>query len=100
MRVTRSLLSFLAVALVTAGCAAQPVAYGPAPNGYAPGAPRGFVQMAPNGYAPAARSGNAQVAPNGIDNTFYGSPAVAYTPRYAPTYASSNTANYAYAPSV
>jgi polysaccharide export outer membrane protein len=68
MRVTRSLLPLLVVAVVAAGCASRPVAYAP---------------VAPN----------MRMAPNGIDNTVYGNvgaPAAAYPPSYARTYVPNN----------
>src|SRR5580704_801411 len=55
MRVTRSFLLLLAVALAAAGCASQPVAY---------------VQMPPGQMQPS------------IDTMTYGAPAPAYQPGY------------------
>ena len=71
MRVTRSFLLLLAVALCAAGCASQPVAY---------------VQMPPPG----------QVQPS-IDSVTYGAPA-AYPPGYAyqPGYGAPGATTYAY----
>lgn len=78
MRVTRSSLLLLAVALCAAGCASQPVAY---------------VQMPPPG----------QVQPS-IDTMTYGAPAPAYQSGYAyqpgnayqPGYGAPSAATYAY----
>jgi protein involved in polysaccharide export with SLBB domain len=72
MRVTRSFLLLLAVALCAAGCASQPVAY---------------VQMPPSG----------QVQPS-IDTMTYGAPAPAYQPSYAyqPGYGAPRATTYAY----
>jgi polysaccharide export outer membrane protein len=58
MRVTRSLLLLLVVAVVAAGCATRPVAY---------------VQTAPS-----------QMAPSGIDATVYGTSNYGYARTYAP----------------
>jgi hypothetical protein len=72
MRVIRSSLLLLAVALGAAGCASQPVAY---------------VQMPPPG----------QVQPS-IDTMTYGAPAPAYQPGYAyrPGYGAPSATTYAY----
>jgi len=72
MRVTRSSLLLLAVALCAAGCASQPVAY---------------VQMPPQG----------QVQPS-IDTMTYGAPAAAYRPGYGyqPGYGAPSATAYAY----
>ena len=72
MRVTRSSLLLLAVALCAAGCASQPVAY---------------VQMPPPG----------QVQPS-INSVTYGAPAPAYQPGYAnqPGYGAPSATTYAY----
>ena len=72
MRVTRSSLLLLAVALGAAGCASQPVAY---------------MQMPPAG----------QVQPS-IDTMTYGAPAAAYQPGYAyhPGYGAPSATTYAY----
>jgi polysaccharide biosynthesis/export protein len=72
MRVIRSSLLLLAVALGAAGCASQPVAY---------------VQMPPPG----------QVQPS-IDTMTYGAPAPAYQPGYAyqPVYGAPSATTYAY----
>jgi polysaccharide export outer membrane protein len=72
MRVIRSSLLLLAVALGAAGCASQPVAY---------------VQMPPPG----------QVQPS-IDTMTYGAPAPAYQPGYAyqPVYGGPSATTYAY----
>jgi polysaccharide biosynthesis/export protein len=72
MRVIRSSLLLMAVALCAAGCASQPVAY---------------VQMPPPG----------QVQPS-IDTMTYGAPAPAYQPGYAyqPNYGAPRATTYAY----
>jgi polysaccharide export outer membrane protein len=72
MRVTRSFLLLLAVALCAAGCASQPVAY---------------MQMPPPG----------QVQPS-IDTMTYGAPAPAYQSGYGyqPGYGASGATTYAY----
>src|SRR3984885_5044111 len=72
MRVLRSSLLLLAVALGAAGCASQPVAY---------------VQMPPPG----------QMQPS-IDTMTYGAPAAAYQPGYSyqPGYGAPGATNYAY----
>ncbi len=72
MRVTRSSLLLLTVALAAAGCASQPVAY---------------MQMPPAG----------QVQPS-IDTMTYGAPAAAYQPGYAyhPGYGAPSATTYAY----
>jgi polysaccharide export outer membrane protein len=72
MRVTRSSLLLLAVALCAAGCASQPVAY---------------VQMPPPG----------QVQPS-IDSVTYGAPAPVYQSGYAyqPGYGAPSATTYAY----
>jgi polysaccharide export outer membrane protein len=74
MRVTRSLLLFLTIAIVAAGCASQPVVpYGTTPYATAP-------------YA---------TAPNGIDAVTYGTPAPGYAPGYGQTYAPGYQQSYA-----
>ena len=72
MRVIRSSLLLLAVALCAAGCASQPVAY---------------VQMPPP----------SQMQPS-IDTMTYGAPAPAYQPGYGyqPSYGTPNATTYAY----
>jgi polysaccharide export outer membrane protein len=72
MRVIRSSLLLLAVALCAAGCASQPVAY---------------VQMPPPG----------QMQPS-IDTVTYGAPAPAYQPGYGyrPGYGAQDATSYAY----
>src|SRR6202034_365019 len=70
MRVLRSSLLLLAVALGAAGCASQPVAY---------------VQMPPPG----------QMQPT-IDTMTYGAPAPAYQPGYQPGYGAPSATTYAY----
>ena len=72
MRVTRSSLLLLAVAVAVAGCASQPVAY---------------MQMPPPG----------QMQPS-IDTMTYGAPAAPYQPGYGyrPGYGAPAAANYAY----
>jgi polysaccharide export outer membrane protein len=74
MRVTRSLLLFLTIAIVAAGCASQPVVpYGTTPYATAP-------------YA---------TTPNGIDAVTYGTPApAAYAPGYAPGYGQTYAPGY------
>jgi polysaccharide export outer membrane protein len=71
MRVTRSFLLLLAVALAAAGCASQPVAY---------------VQMPPGQMQPS------------IDTMTYGAPAPAYQPGYSyqPGYGAPGATPYAY----
>ncbi len=106
MRVTRSLLLLLTIAIVAAGCAAQPVVpyattpYATAPNGidavtygapapattYAPGYTPGYAQT----YAPSSPQGYTAAYPQGYT--------AAYAPRYATTYAPGYPATSAAAP--